>query len=346
MVQAKDPYEDGDKVVFRSTRRRPALVRRAHATPPPDVGADTGETPGGLLPQIVTPIDTAHAAMNGGGAAEHRAFIETVAAAELLVLLEGEIGAGRPVARVVPVEGAKYVLAFDTDDRAVALAGEDAPISLVDGRGLFNLIAGRGVGVAVNLGHAPSTALIAAEEIDRYLDAARAAEASAAPEPAAEKTAEPDSPTETPPPGTTHAGQSGAPEPPEDGPDAPAAEPEDPTAFVNASGFRALLAPNGFPDSLMAALGQAMGRIDGLCDRALLMRAEYVDGKSGYILGFSGVAAAGRAGIERAVAEAAAAARRRDVALDVAFFAADEPALDRIARVAVTLKPAPAASRS
>lgn len=76
-----------------------------------------------------------------------------------------------------------------------------------------------------------------------------------------------------------------------------------------------------------------------LYDKALLLRAEYDDGQSGYLVAFSAVEDASRGAIAAAVNDALAMFRGKDVALDIAFMARDEPLLDRIGRVATHLRP-------
>ncbi|WP_071673019.1 SseB family protein [Nioella nitratireducens] len=114
-----------------------------------------------------TPLDAAHAAMEAtpeDDAARLR-FYERLADCELFLALEGEPGEDEIAPRIFPVDGAQFVLVFDREERLAAFAEGVAPYAVVSGRGLAAMLAGQGIGLAVNPG-AASSILIPAEAID------------------------------------------------------------------------------------------------------------------------------------------------------------------------------------
>ncbi|KIN70918.1 hypothetical protein Z945_3382 [Sulfitobacter noctilucae] len=111
-----------------------------------------------------TPLDTAHEAMIAApddDAARLR-FYERIADVELFLLLEAE-----PVEdQINPVlfeEG--YVIVFDRAARLAAYVGEPAPYVAVSGRTVAAMLEGQPLGLAVNLGVAPSEILLPPEAV-------------------------------------------------------------------------------------------------------------------------------------------------------------------------------------
>ncbi len=88
------------------------------------------------------------------------------------------------------------------------------------------------------------------------------------------------------------------------------------------------------PDAVLAALAEALAGIG----RALLLGARYRDGRRGQLLVVTGVAPEGEAKVARAVIEALAFSGIGAGALDVAFLTADDPALPRMAGLALILQ--------
>ena len=296
MRQVRIRLPNGEKVVFRSRRQD-------GSGPQPEVSPGDGaegnrlddfsET--GNSGKAVTAIDRAYSEMIDGGEAELLRFYQVLAGSDLLVLLDASDENEVPEPKIIPVEAGQYVLVFDLKERVTELTGYDAPTSRVAGREVFQLMRGRGIGVAVNMGEAPSAMLIPGDAIDWIcdtLDDAAAAENAPVPAPA------------------------------------PAA-----------GRFKALLAPHNFPDTLQLALTDKLAPVADLYDKALLLRAEYDDGQSGYLVAFSAVEDANRGVIAASVNDALATFRGKEVALDIAFMARDEPLLDRIGRVATHLRP-------
>lgn len=104
----------------------------------------------------MTSLDTAYAAMADArdeDAARLRYYGE-LCGTLLFVLLEREVtGAEAPIPRSFAVEGASYVLAFDTEERLANFATGSAPYAEVPGRRIVALLAEDGAtGLAVNLG--------------------------------------------------------------------------------------------------------------------------------------------------------------------------------------------------
>lgn len=120
------------------------------------------------MTETPTPLDAAHAAMTAApedGAARLR-FFERVLDAELFVLLDADPTDERIRPRLVDLDAGRFALAFDRDARLGAFLDAPAPYAALPGRRLAAALAGRGVGLALNPGVAPSAALLTAAEID------------------------------------------------------------------------------------------------------------------------------------------------------------------------------------
>ncbi len=114
-----------------------------------------------------TRLDAAHAAMEAApeNEAARRAFYAELAAAELFVLLEEEAAGGSVTPKTLPVDGADYVLAFDREERLARFAGGVAPLAALSGRALAGMLAGQGLGLALNLDVAPSAILLPGDAV-------------------------------------------------------------------------------------------------------------------------------------------------------------------------------------
>ncbi|WP_373354617.1 SseB family protein [Pseudoroseicyclus sp. CXY001] len=106
-----------------------------------------------------TELDTAFAAMEAGGDAARLAWYGTLANQILLLLLEGEPEGESVEPRIARVEGAPYALAFDSEEKLAEFAEEVASSAALPGRVLAQMLAGQGLGLAVNLGAASAQLL-------------------------------------------------------------------------------------------------------------------------------------------------------------------------------------------
>ena len=119
-----------------------------------------------------TLLDQAHGAMSEApdDDALRLRFFERFADAELLLLLEAPAEGDQIAPQIFPVEEGQFVLVFDQDDRLSAFAEKIAPKANMSGRTLVKLLKGKGLGVGLNLGVAPSSFLIPANAIDWLAD--------------------------------------------------------------------------------------------------------------------------------------------------------------------------------
>lgn len=108
-----------------------------------------------------TPLDDAHAAMMAAeddDTARLR-FYERIADVELFLLLEAE-----PVEdQINPVVlDGQYLIVFDRAQRLAAYVGDAAPYVALSGRAIAGMLEGQDLGLAVNIGVAPSEILLPA----------------------------------------------------------------------------------------------------------------------------------------------------------------------------------------
>lgn len=113
-----------------------------------------------------TPLDLAHAAHEAAPEDEalRLRFHERVLDAELVVPV-GREDAAAVAPRIFDLSDGRFVLAFDRDERMAAFLDAPTPFVALPGRGLVAQLAGRGIGIALNLG-APSAALMPAAAVD------------------------------------------------------------------------------------------------------------------------------------------------------------------------------------
>ncbi|MBR9863153.1 MAG: SseB family protein [Rhodobacteraceae bacterium] len=116
----------------------------------------------------MTLLDTAHAAMEAApdDTAKRMAFYERVADSELFLVLETEPVDDRVTPAVFEVEGARYALVFDSEDRMGEFTQSVTPFLAMAGRQIAALLAGQGVGLGVNLAVAPSSMLLPDTAVD------------------------------------------------------------------------------------------------------------------------------------------------------------------------------------
>lgn len=116
----------------------------------------------------MTSLDAAHAAMEAApddDAARLR-FWGALAETELFLMLASEEAEGQITPAEVTVEGLRFVLAFDRAERLAEFAGAVVPYAALSGRRLAGMLAGQGMGVALNPDVAPSAMLIGPEAVD------------------------------------------------------------------------------------------------------------------------------------------------------------------------------------
>jgi hypothetical protein len=112
----------------------------------------------------VTPLDAAHAGMEEGEAGRLR-FYERLADAELFLLLTREAEGSMIEPRLFDLEDGPVALVFDREARLAEFAGP-SPFAGLSGRHAAAMLAGRGIGLGVNLGVAPSSILLPASAVD------------------------------------------------------------------------------------------------------------------------------------------------------------------------------------
>lgn len=120
----------------------------------------------------LTPLDTAHAAMQAApdDAGKRLHFFERLADSELFLLLQGEAVGDRLTPEVFEVEGAKYVLVFDREERLAEFVEGSAHHAALSGRVVARMLIGQQIGVALNLGVAPSSALLDSDALGWLAD--------------------------------------------------------------------------------------------------------------------------------------------------------------------------------
>ena len=115
-----------------------------------------------------TLLDHAHAAMSTApedDAARLR-FFERLADSEVFLMLEDAGDTAPETPRLFETSEGSYVLAFDSEDRLARFAGAPTPYAALSGRAVAVMLAGQGVGIALNPDVAPSSTLIPAEAMD------------------------------------------------------------------------------------------------------------------------------------------------------------------------------------
>lgn len=357
----QDPKQGRENAVFRTGRRDPKVVSllEARKKRQRDRRSKSSEFLHGRIQ--LAPTNNDIPARIEGKRHDPLAVLIELAENEIFVLLEESQEGNAPTAKVVTRNGGRYVLIFERREMIETVAGENGKGSPILGETLFSLLRPKSVGIAVNLGH-DSAALVPSEILEEYCAAydpapeveAEPEEPEVEPEPEVEVEAEPELSTEEevePEPVDEPEALDTEPEPemePEEEPEpvletedvppletpAPANDPG--ASSANLAIFKALLAPAGFPDSLQSALRKGLTG-SGLCQSALLIRAEYQDGTSGFIVLFSGVDPANHISVEHLVTQAMHQSGREDVVLDISFLEANDPMLSRFSKIAQEL---------
>ncbi|MGB7241204.1 MAG: SseB family protein [Sulfitobacter sp.] len=118
----------------------------------------------------LTPLDRAFTAMDAApddDTARLR-FYERLADAELLLLLKSDAGARdeQVTPELFDLGDAQYVLVFDRVERLAAFTGAVSPYVALSGRAIAGMLAGKDLGVGVNLDVAPSSILLPKASVD------------------------------------------------------------------------------------------------------------------------------------------------------------------------------------
>lgn len=115
-----------------------------------------------------TEIDRAHGAMMADESDDlaRLSFYERLAESELFLLLEAEAEGDQITPALFEAEDQQFVLTFDREARMVEFYGKVAPYAALSGRALAQMLEGQRMGVALNMGVAPSAMLIPAEAVD------------------------------------------------------------------------------------------------------------------------------------------------------------------------------------
>jgi len=116
----------------------------------------------------MTDLDHAHAAMQAAPEddATRLRFYERLADTELFMLLGSDAEGDQITPELFEIEDQRFALVFDREERLSQFVGRVAPYAGVPGRALAHMLAGQGIGLALNLDVAPSAILIPAEAVD------------------------------------------------------------------------------------------------------------------------------------------------------------------------------------
>ncbi|SEM76794.1 SseB protein N-terminal domain-containing protein [Loktanella fryxellensis] len=118
-----------------------------------------------ILPEMTTDLDRAHAAMDQSDTLRLR-FYEQLADTDLFILLDADPVGDTVTPQVFQIDGAPHVLVFDAEERLSAFTGRAAPYAGLPGRALVQMMAGQGIGLALNPTVAPSDMVIPADAVD------------------------------------------------------------------------------------------------------------------------------------------------------------------------------------
>ena len=115
-----------------------------------------------------TELDAAHAAMDAApdDATARLRFYERLADGEVFLLLDAAPTDDRVSPDLFDVDGDSYALVFDREARLAEFVGRPAPFVGMSGRALAAMLAGQGIGVALNPDVAPSAMLIPPDAVD------------------------------------------------------------------------------------------------------------------------------------------------------------------------------------
>jgi len=225
-----------------------------------------------------TPLDAAHTAMidNPADDAARLRFYERVADVELYLLLEDEPD-GDQISPALLDES--YVLVFDRIERLAAYVGDTAPYVALSGRAIAGMLENQPLGIAINVGVAPSAILLPADAVAWLRD--------------------------------TLSHEAGEVE----------------------ARIERVLPPTGLPETLISAIDAKLATATGMAAGAFLVGVEYAGGGRGHLLGFVGSIPRAQDALVRAASEALTFSGIEAGAMDVGFFAPDDPTVEKLAMV-------------
>ena len=120
----------------------------------------------------MTPLDQAHAAMEAAPEddAARLKFYERLADGELFLALEAEAREDRIKPVIFEVEGNRFALVFDSEDRLTDFTERPSPFVAMSGRAIVGMLVGQNIGLAVNPAVAPSATLLPPEALSWLQD--------------------------------------------------------------------------------------------------------------------------------------------------------------------------------
>lgn len=117
---------------------------------------------------LTTTLDTFHSRMiaDQDDDAARLHFYGALADTELFILLTHEAAGDNISPEILELEGDKYTLVFDREERLAEFTKAPAPYAALPGRVIAGMLAGQNIGMGLNLGVAPSSILIPAEAME------------------------------------------------------------------------------------------------------------------------------------------------------------------------------------
>ena len=94
-----------------------------------------------------------------------------------------------------------------------------------------------------------------------------------------------------------------------------------------------VLPPKGLPETLIAAIDAKLATATGMAAGAFLVAVDYAGGGRGHLLGFVGAIPRAQDALVRAASEALTFSGIEAGAMDVGFFASDDPVVAKLAKV-------------
>ncbi|ANT60032.1 hypothetical protein AYJ57_06415 [Salipiger sp. CCB-MM3] len=115
-----------------------------------------------------TPLDAALTAMEAAPEDDNARlrFYERLADGELYLLLTKEIDGAQIEPELFDLGDARFVLVFDREERLSQFVGRAAPYAALSGRAVANMLAGQGIGLAVNIEVSEASTLLPPEAVD------------------------------------------------------------------------------------------------------------------------------------------------------------------------------------